>query len=555
VPLSIRERDDGHASTSALVRTGASYRASDAPRCPETWMPLLRRPPRSITPTATPPASRHARPANPAQAPAPIRAMLVGASVMPLAEGVNALCDDGKPLLADDAHGPRTVDLLVLGHDAPPDRVWPLASEAANAGIPVVRPGPRVTVASREVNPSGWQRDTLNEIGVYLARPERGGSWRAVTEIASQVDPARLVVLVPDGTETQAKVEGLTIRQVPAGDPRALGRALHRLRGIVDHPGMHATTADQAEWLVQLAARGVPVVTLGRGLAPGISEPLEHRLRQASLSDLDDADRREQLSLSLRRAARRHHASHHLWASLAEQAGLRWPRPPKVSVLLATNRPDQVVDAIRRIDRQSWTEMEIIVALHGEGFATEVPNRLRTLTRRNLEVLQVPETVPLGDLLNLATKAASGELIAKMDDDDLYDIDHLVDLVEALRYSDATIVGKGSEFVYLEELDLTIRRFTNGSESGNRNVAGGTLMIGRDALASAGGWQRARRAVDQRLIDDVFRAGGSLYRTHGHGFVLRRTAGGHTWNNPVDYFLQQAVAQWRGLAVDVAGVH
>lgn len=519
-------------------------------------MPRRHRRPAAALPSVPAGAElRPTRPANPMQAPAPVRAMLVGPSTTPLASTVSPVADDGRALLADDGHGPRTVDVLVLGADAPSHRVPSLEDEAAAAGIPLLRPGPSVTVEMRGMNPIGWRRETREQLGVYLADPHRSEAWRAVTDIARHVDHNRLVVLVPDACSTPVRAEGLTVRAVPATDPPALSRELHTYRGLIDHPLAHASTEARATWLVALAARGIPVIpTTTEGLAPGVSEPLEHAFRNALLDDLDDADRREQLSLRLRRITRRHHAPHEVWGRFAAETGFRWPKQPTVSVLLASNRPNLVEDAVRRIARQSYPELEIIVALHGDGFADDLVERLHSLTERPLETLRVEADVPLGEVLNLATSVAGGDLIAKMDDDDLYDVDHLVDLVEALRYSDATIVGKGSEFVYLSELDVTIRRFTNGAESGNRNVAGGTLLLGRDALLSAGKWQRARRSVDQRLIDDILHIGGRLHRTHGHGFVLMRTESGHTWDTSVDYFLQQATQQWRGLALQVAGV-
>ena len=43
-------------------------------------------------------------------------------------------------------------------------------------------------------------------------------------------------------------------------------------------------------------------------------------------------------------------------------------------------------------------------------------------------------------------------------------------------------------------------------------------------------------------------AGGSVFRTQGLGYVLRRTAGGHTWETGLGYFLtrKSLAAQWRG---------
>ncbi len=83
---------------------------------------------------------------------------------------------------------------------------------------------------------------------------------------------------------------------------------------------------------------------------------------------------------------------------------------------------------------------------------------------------------------------AEGELVTKWDDDDWYGPHHLEDLIDALRYSGADLVGKAAEFVRLEQLDLTIRRFRLGAESYSSTIAGGTLLLRRSSLESVGGW-------------------------------------------------------------------
>lgn len=497
-----------------------------------------------------PPRTR--RSANPLDRPDPTRVLVAGEDGLALASAATPIADDERPLLADDGHGPRAVDAVLIGDQAPALRRLELSRQASDAGVPVLQVPAGPVLDVRETNPAGWRRETSPTIGVRVTAEPGPARSRALEEVLRRVDVARLVLLT-DGPRPRA-IEGVPTSALP-DDPRGRRAALASLRGAIDHPDLHATTAGRAAWLVEAAARGVPTVTVGPlGDRLHLAPPLRAALQDARVADLDEVDRRELLSTRQRRAALRHHGAPEVCRALATDAGLPVTPLPTVSVVLATNQPEHLRDAVRRIDRQSYPEVEIVVALHGDGFPERTARTLRRLTRRPLEVVAAPSSATLGEVLNLATGAASGELLAKMDDDDLYDVDHLLDLTDALRYSGATLVGKGSEFVYLAELDTTIRRFPTGAESANRNLAGGTLLLGRGDLAEAGGWQRARRAVDQRLIDDVLRTGGRVHRTHGFGFVLNRHDAGHTWEVSVDYFLRQAVTQWRGLALGPAGV-
>lgn len=86
----------------------------------------------------------------------------------------------------------------------------------------------------------------------------------------------------------------------------------------------------------------------------------------------------------------------------------------------------------------------------------------------------------------------TGTLLTKMDDD-VYEVDHLWDLVLAREYSGVQLVGKRLEFVYLAASDRTLRWFNGGGERYQTSaLAGGTLLIARDGLDRCGGWRKVQ---------------------------------------------------------------
>ena len=171
-----------------------------------------------------------------------------------------------------------------------------------------------------------------------------------------------------------------------------------------------------------------------------------------------------------------------------------------------------------------------------------------------VRVLRVGEARPLGSVLNAAVAEASGSLLAKMDDDDVYGAEHLWDLVLAREYSRAALVGKFSATVYLARRNLTVRRRRVQSETWSRSITGGAMFIARADLERAGGWRRAPRHVDQALVEDVVRAGGGIYRTHDAGYVLVRHGDRHTWEAGDAEFLAQAEAVRPGWHPALAGL-
>ena len=198
------------------------------------------------------------------------------------------------------------------------------------------------------------------------------------------------------------------------------------------------------------------------------------------------------------------------------------PEQPSVSILLATRRPEMLPHALAQVARQRGVHnLQLVLASH--GFSPDWAG-----LPANVTVAPADESTAFGDVLAAASARASGDVVLKMDDDDWYAPDFVADLLMAREFSGADVVGMPADWQYIEPVDATIRR-GHKTECFATFVAGGTIMIGRDVLAEVGGWRSVRKYVDAQLLTQVRAAGGSIYRTHGFGYLLRRRASGHTW--------------------------
>ncbi|MCB0895240.1 MAG: hypothetical protein KDB43_07665 [Nocardioidaceae bacterium] len=324
---------------------------------------------------------------------------------------------------------------------------------------------------------------------VVASRP--GLDLRVLNPIGFRADWGRGVVDLPDGPPTGEMVAALRDAQgvrVPAG-------------------AAPATVAG-------LAMAGVPLV--GEGFAA---------------VDLDDPLAREEHSLLLRRAA------------IDEHGSVDWQRP--VSVLLATRRPEQLDFALRQVARQRGvSSLQLVLAPH--GFDVD-PARVRDTVGTDVRVVPASADTLFGDVLQAAARAADGDVLLKMDDDDWYAPDVVADLLRARAYSGAEVTGMPAEFHYLAPRDLTVKR-GHPTEMYARFVAGGTLLVDRSVLREVGGFRSVRKYVDAQLLAAVTAAGGAIYRTHGLGYVLRRNESGHTWQVDMDYLLDPSRVQrtWDG---------
>ena len=391
---------------------------------------------------------------------------------------------------------------------------WASAAKPAAASCPIAVPAfdPRIW------NPIHWQRDVGNEAAA-LGPVER---------------------LPP----------GIVAHHVMHRDDLLRLRRMHH---VEDVQAFHADVITRAGDLVRLAAGGV-VVHLADGdvrLRAWLGGEL-YDLMTTDPSDFD-AGTRELHSIRMRRIALRDHSRQARTRQRGEEARPDPPGRDPVSILLATRRPRFLPHALAAVTRQTYPRLELVLALHGEGFE-DVERRVAGVPHPT-KMVRVAAREPLGAVLNVATAASSGTLLTKMDDDDLYGADHVWDLVLAHEYSQAQVVGKGVEFVYVAASDQTIHQLSgDGEHYRARTLAGGTLLVARHDLDRVGGWRHVRRGVDLGLIEDILLARGCVYRTHGTGFMLIRHGYRPVWDVSDERFLAQADRSLQGWIPALADV-
>lgn len=93
------------------------------------------------------------------------------------------------------------------------------------------------------------------------------------------------------------------------------------------------------------------------------------------------------------------------------------PDPPLVSAVIPTRgRPALLAGAVRSALRQTWPRMEVVVVVDGPDAATAT--RVAGFTDPRVRVLFLEAIRGAGDARNAGVRAAQGEWIALLDDDD-----------------------------------------------------------------------------------------------------------------------------------------
>ena len=226
---------------------------------------------------------------------------------------------------------------------------------------------------------------------------------------------------------------------------------------------------------------------------------------------------------------------------------------PQVSVLVSTLRADDLTHLLDQLLNQTLNTFELILGLHTIELSQSHKKQIAALKRRavNVTVETYTHDKTLGMILSSLASQATGEYIAKMDDDDYYGPEHLRDLVDAALDTGADVVGRAMNYVYLEPLQLTVRRFaphgTQAIELWSDWVCGGTILA-KTAVAKAAGWfGEGNTAVDRYLLSNVLNNGGKIWRTFGAGYIYRRTFTFHTYVTNYSKYLNGANEQMVGI--------
>jgi hypothetical protein len=391
-------------------------------------------------------------------------------------------------------------------------------------------------------NPAGYDPTPPDPVAVLLeTRPDP-----RVVDLLAAFDPPVLALQPPDLSVPEAFDRRRRIRT-----PQIHARAMRRAGVLLDHPSFHACTADMLRAWAAAVACGTPVVALEPDvdtLPPGVLGVDADAAVDVVHGLLTDADRRERLSIHGRREALAHASRQQAFRKLADAADIPLPAQPRTTVVMATHRADFLDHALDSVARQTQPDVDLVLVLHGDAFDGVDPSA------RGVEVstvVRAPSRWMLGDALNAGVDRATGQLIAKMDDDDYYGDEHLRDLVLAQRYSGAEVVGKRIEFVYMAGRDVTLRRGASRPERDRPHVGGPTILAEGETLRRLR-FLRLPSRVDSTLYERVLAEGGRVYRTHSRDLVLQRHGSGHAWERDDEDFLDEAVATSPGLDLDLA---
>ncbi|GAA4055033.1 glycosyltransferase family protein [Nonomuraea soli] len=304
------------------------------------------------------------------------------------------------------------------------------------------------------------------------------------------------------------------------------------VNSVLDSPTMCARR------VFELSACATPVVsgwsraieeTFG-DLVPIAREPIESYNQVLHL--INSPELRARMGhLAMREVFDKHLFSHRVDQVLRLLGQRPQTRSRSISVVLPTNRAGQIEHAIGSVAKQIHKPVQLVMVLHGLDIdPVVVGDKARAAGISDVVVLPAPADWSLGACLNHGIAHADGELIAKMDDDNLYGEHYLSDLVRSFDYTDAELVGKGAHYAYFEGLNTTMFRLPGLEHRYSWLVQGGTFLGKRDLFRSYP-FPDLTRGEDTTLVRKLREEGVKIYSSDRFNFVYWRSADAsmHTW--------------------------
>lgn len=234
----------------------------------------------------------------------------------------------------------------------------------------------------------------------------------------------------------------------------------------------------------------------------------------------------------------------HRAQQLLDLVGIKPERPisgAKVSIVCSTYRSGQIDHLLAQVNRQSYSDLELILVLHGIEITELDQVAISSKLRVPLKIIESEEGWKLGDCLNAGVQEASGTIIAKFDDDDFYGQNYIRDSVNALNWSGAAVVGKAATYVHLKDLGIIVRKDRANEHKWFHRVSGATIVARRSVFdfCQFGG---TNAGEDSAFLAAVVEKGFPIYSADRFNYMTVRTTA-HTWKIADEEILAQSTAE------------
>ena len=200
-----------------------------------------------------------------------------------------------------------------------------------------------------------------------------------------------------------------------------------------------------------------------------------------------------------------------------------------ISIITCTVREHLIYNIIDNYTNQLYQEKELIIILNNDEMDIDlIKGKIGSI--RGVTIHQLPQNYTLGECLNYGIEKAKYDVIAKFDDDDYYGPEYLTEAMNALKTTNANIVGKLEYFVFLSSKNALLLRGQGFSNKYVKNVSGATLVFERSIINKIK-FPHLTLGEDTEFQMKCIKYGLRIYSTSRYNFAAIREndVNEHTW--------------------------
>ncbi|MTK13376.1 MAG: glycosyltransferase [Clostridiaceae bacterium] len=200
-----------------------------------------------------------------------------------------------------------------------------------------------------------------------------------------------------------------------------------------------------------------------------------------------------------------------------------------VSIIVPTNKSKYINNIFKNYTRSNYPYIELIIILNNNKLNIN-DYKIKSLGLENVRIFQLDESYTLGECLNFGVEQSRYNYISKMDDDDYYGANYLIDLMNVFNYTDAQVTGKMSHFVYFEATNTLSIREQNNENRYVDFLSGNTILFKKDIFEKVK-FKKLNCGEDVQFSTDCITAGIKIYSADKYNYIYmkHRDLIDHTW--------------------------
>jgi glycosyltransferase involved in cell wall biosynthesis len=227
-----------------------------------------------------------------------------------------------------------------------------------------------------------------------------------------------------------------------------------------------------------------------------------------------------------------------------------WEEYPKASLITPTYRRDMLPSCLETFEQQTYPNKELILVFNGKDMFSS--NELEMKKKGNdIKSTTVPGEMFAGACLNYGNLQATGKYCFRVDDDDLYGENYILDMILHAKSIDADLFGKTPAPLLFENDPVVYRRkvIPPMCVINKELLSNGNLWIGGNTIAGSKKFFQTCHYDDYNYgsADSAFlynlslQAGKTIAILDGFNIVAKRKADikNHTWHIEKDELIKE----------------